>query len=154
MVPNHALIILGLLYGEWRFPEIADDLQHGWLGYRLQLRQPGLPARDSQWPERPSMDRSTGAARLPTASTCPRWTAGAALQMPCLKRTRSLISRAVYDNETPVVAKDAGHGDCRFHFELPGSVQGFRTECGSASLENTSRTQPLWPAQPGHPLGS
>ena len=45
MVPNHAIIILALLYGGGDFARFADDRQHLRLGHRLQLRQRRLPAR-------------------------------------------------------------------------------------------------------------
>ena len=43
MVPNHALIIHALFARQRRFPAVAHDRQHLWVGHRLQLGQRGLP---------------------------------------------------------------------------------------------------------------
>ena len=45
VVPNHALMVMAVLYAPRRLPEGADDRQHLGLGHRLQCRQCRLPAR-------------------------------------------------------------------------------------------------------------
>jgi ADP-ribosylglycohydrolase len=137
MVPNHALIILGLLYGDGDFQKSLmicntagwdTDCNSGNLGCLLGIRN-GLTTFDGSVDWRgPVEDR----IYLPTMD-------GGRCITDAVSETYQVvnIARSLH-NEMPLVAKDAGHGDCRFHFELPGSVQGFRTECGSASLENTS----------------
>jgi ADP-ribosylglycohydrolase len=137
MVPNHALIILGLLYGEGDFQKSLmicntagwdTDCNSGNLGCLLGIRN-GLAAFDGPVDWRgPVADR----IYLPTMD-------GGRCITDAVSETYQIVNIArSLRNETPLVAKDAGFGECRFHFELPGSVQGFRTECGSASLDNTS----------------
>ena len=78
MVPNHGLIVHGLLHGNGRLPTGADGRQHtsGW-GHRLQLGQSRLPAR---YPARPSRASTRGpdwrGAVLGTSAICRAPTAG------------------------------------------------------------------------------
>ena len=122
MVPNHALIILGAALRRRRLPEVADDRQHRRLGHRLQLRQRRLPARHQ---ERAGRRSTTG----------PDWRGPVAdrLYLPTADGGRAItdavtetfnvvnIGRALA-GEAPLAPKDGA----RFHFELPGSVQGFQ----------------------------
>jgi ADP-ribosylglycohydrolase len=131
MVPNHALIMLGLLYGD-------DDLQRslmitntaGWdtdcnsgnVGCVLGIKN-GLAGIDSgpDW-------RTSVADRLylPTAD-------GGRAITDAVRETYEVVNagRALHQEE-PLAPK---HG-ARFHWELPGSVQGWRVEGGSDTVEN------------------
>jgi ADP-ribosylglycohydrolase len=155
MVPNHALIILGLLYGDGDFQKSLmicntagwdTDCNSGNLGCLLGIRN-GLTTFDGPVDWRgPVEDR----IYLPTMD-------GGRCITDAVSETVHIVNIArSMQGEAPLVAKDAGFGSCRFHFELPGSVQGFRTECGSASLNNTSghsrfgkRSLAIrWPSEP------
>jgi ADP-ribosylglycohydrolase len=137
MVPNHALIILGLLYGEGDFQKSLmicntagwdTDCNSGNLGCLLGIRS-GLSTFEGAYDWRgPVADR----IYLPTMDGG-RCVTDAALE------TYEIVNTARgLQGMPPAVAKDAGFGPCRFHFELPGSVQAFRTECGSAAIENSA----------------
>jgi ADP-ribosylglycohydrolase len=136
MVPNHALIIHALLHGE-------DDLQRslmivntcGWdtdcnsgnVGCLLGIKN-GLAGIDvgPDW-RGPVADRMY----IPTAD-------GGRAITDAVTETYSIVNigRAL-TGEKPVVPKDGA----RFHFELPGSVQGFQPDedidsKGTVMLEN------------------
>ncbi|NJM05448.1 ADP-ribosylglycohydrolase family protein, partial [Candidatus Gracilibacteria bacterium] len=138
MVPNHALIHLGLLYGE-------DDLQRalmitntaGWdtdcnsgnVGCLLGIKN-GLAGIDSgpDW-RGPLADR----LYLPTAD-------GGRAISDAVRETYAVVNigRALA-GEVPLEPK----GGARFHFELPGSVQGFQADervdaRGTLQIENVS----------------
>jgi ADP-ribosylglycohydrolase len=136
MIPNHALIILGLLYGEGDFQKSLmicntagwdTDCNSGNLGCLLGIRN-GLDTFDGpvEW-RGPVADR----IYLPTMD-------GGRCVTDAVNETYQIVNigRGL-QGQSPLVAKDAGFGPCRFNFELPGSVQGFRTECGRALLENS-----------------
>jgi ADP-ribosylglycohydrolase len=136
MVPNHALIILGLLYGEGDFQKSLmicntagwdTDCNSGNLGCLLGIRN-GLAAFDG------SVDwRGPVADRIYLASMD-----GGRCITDAVNETYQIANIAyALQGQELLSFKDAGFGECRFHFELPGSVQGFRAECGSAFLENT-----------------
>jgi ADP-ribosylglycohydrolase len=128
MVPNHALILLGLLYG-------ADDFQQamtivntsGWdtdcnagnLGCLLGIRG-GLPALETgpDW-RTPIADRLL----LPTTDGGRCVTDSATETFYVVNAGRRLAGLE------PLVPK----GGARFHFELPGALQGFQPEESSAS---------------------
>jgi ADP-ribosylglycohydrolase len=136
MVPNHALIILGLLYGEGDFQKSLmicntsgwdTDCNSGNLGCLLGIRN-GLSAFAGAYDWRgPVADR----IYLPTMD-------GGRCVTDAVNETYHIanIARGL-QGEAPLIAKDAGFGACRFNFELPGSVQGFRAECGDVMLENS-----------------
>jgi len=136
MIPNHALIHLGLLYG-------GDNLQKalmitttaGWdtdcnagnVGCLLGIKN-GLAGLDSgpDW-RGPVADR----LYLSTAD------GGRAITDAVAETYHIVNSGRALAGETPVAPK----GGARFHFELPGSVQGFQTEDspearGAVALEN------------------
>ncbi|HSV86081.1 MAG TPA: ADP-ribosylglycohydrolase family protein [Levilinea sp.] len=136
MVPNHALIILGLLYGEGDFQKSLmicntsgwdTDCNSGNLGCLLGIRN-GLSAFEGAYDWRsPVADR----IYLPTMD-------GGRCITDAVNETYHIVNIARgLQGEAPLAAKDAGFGASRFNFELPGSVQGFRAECGSVTLENS-----------------
>jgi hypothetical protein len=141
VVPNHALVILGLLYGQGDFRRSLTivntsghdtDCNSGNLGCLLGIRN-GLAAFEGgpDW-RGPVADR----LYLPTAD-------GGRAITDAVAETYHIVNigRAL-GGQPPLAPK----GGARFHFELPGSVQGFRVEAqagGRARLENT----------PGHSRG-
>jgi ADP-ribosylglycohydrolase len=136
MVPNHALILLGLLYGGGDFQRSLlicntagwdTDCNSGNLGCLLGIRG-GLAALESgpDW-RGPVADR----LYLSTADGGRAITDAATESYHIVNIGRALAG------QDPVAPK-AG---ARFHFELPGSVQGFQVEDsvasrGTATLEN------------------
>jgi ADP-ribosylglycohydrolase len=121
MVPNHALIILGLLYGEGSFHESMKvvttagwdtDCNAGNLGCLLGIRN-GLPGFEDgpDW-------RGPLADRLFLVSAD-----GGECITDALRVAYQVVNigRALA-GEKPLLSK----GDARFHFEQPGSIQGFR----------------------------
>jgi ADP-ribosylglycohydrolase len=130
VVPNHALVILGLLYGEGDFDRSLmvvntagwdTDCNSGNLGCLLGIRN-GLDAfRKKDW-RGPVADR----LYLPTAD-------GGRTITDAVKETYHVV------NIGRVLA-GAGtlspKGGARFHFSLPGSMQGFRPLGRNVVLEN------------------
>jgi ADP-ribosylglycohydrolase len=123
MVPNHALIILALLYGEGDFQRSLKivntcgwdtDCNSGNVGCLLGIRN-GLAGID-QGPDwrGPVADR----LYLPTAD-------GGRCVTDAVSESYHIVNigRALAGLE-PVAPKDGA----RFHFEMPGSVQGFQPE--------------------------
>jgi hypothetical protein len=137
MVPNHALIIHALLHGEGDFQRSLmivntcgwdTDCNSGNLGCLLGIRN-GLAGMDAAGPDwrGPVADRMY----LPTAD-------GGRAITDAVHETLAVVNvgRALA-GETPLAPKDGA----RFHFELPGSVQGFQPEDstevrGVVSVEN------------------
>ena len=136
MVPNHALIIHALLHGEDDFQRSLmivntcgwdTDCNSGNVGCLLGIKN-GLPAIDAgpDW-RGPVADRMY----LPTAD------GGRAITDAATEAYHLInVGRALAGQE-PVAPK----GGARFHFELPGSVQGFQPDddpasTGVASVEN------------------
>lgn len=123
MVPNHALIILGLLYGGDDFQKALmitntagwdTDCNSGNVGCLLGIKN-GLAGIDAgpDW-RSPVADR----LYLPTAD------GGRAISDAVTETYHVVnIGRALH-GEPPVAPKDGA----RFHFNLPGSVQGFAAE--------------------------
>jgi hypothetical protein len=136
MVPNHALIILALLYGEDDFQKalmIANtsgwdtDCNSGNVGCLLGIKN-GLAGLETgpDW-RGPIADR----LYLPTADGGRAITDAVAETYNVVNIGRALAGLA------PLAAK----GGARFHFELPGAVQGFQPEQsvetrGTLTLEN------------------
>lgn len=136
MVPNHALIILGLLYGGGDFQRSLmivntsgwdTDCNSGNLGCLLGIKN-GLADIDSgpDW-RGPVADR----LYLPTAD------GGRAITDAVTETYRIANIGRVLAGIEPLVPKDGS----RFHFELPGSVQGFQADqsadsAGTTTVEN------------------
>jgi ADP-ribosylglycohydrolase len=136
MVPNHALIIHALLHGEDDFQRSLmivntcgwdTDCNSGNVGCLLGIKN-GLASIDvgPDW-RGPVADRMY----IPTAD-------GGRAITDAVTETYSIVNigRAL-TGEKPVVPKDGAH----FHFELPGSVQGFQPDedldsKGTVMLEN------------------
>ncbi len=138
MVPNHALIILGLLYGEDNFQRSLmitntsgwdTDCNSGNVGCLMGIKN-GLEGIDAgpDW-RGPVADR----LYLPTAD-------GGRAVTDALQETYRIanVGRALAGQE-PAAPK----GGARFHFDLPGAVQGFRSEPsveaqGTLTVENAA----------------
>ncbi|MBE0697827.1 MAG: ADP-ribosylglycohydrolase family protein, partial [Anaerolineaceae bacterium] len=123
MVPNHALIILGLLYGEGDFQKSLmicntcgwdTDCNSGNLGCLMGIRN-GLEGFSGSVDWRgPVADR----LYLPTMD-------GGRCVTNAVSETYAIVNSALIMNgEKPIHPKYGA----RFHFELPGSVQGFRVD--------------------------
>jgi len=123
IVPNHGLVILGLLYGEDDFQKsLMITNTSGWdadcnssaVGCLLGIKN-GLAVFETgpDW-RGPVADR----LYLPTAD------GGRAITDAVTETYHIVNTGRALAGEEPVAPK-AG---ARFHFELPGSVQGFRTE--------------------------
>ena len=123
MVPNHALIILGLLYGEGDFQKSLmitntagwdTDCNSGNIGCLLGIRN-GLAGFETgpDW-RGPVADR----LYLPTAD-------GGRVISDALTEAYILANNGRALHNLPSLAPKGG---ARFHFSLPGSLQGFRAE--------------------------
>ena len=132
MVPNHALIIMALLHGEDDFRKSLMIVNTaGWdtdcnsanVGCILGVRG-GLAGIDTAQDWRgPVADRMY----LPTAD------GGRAITDAVLETYEIVdIGRAL--GGEPVAPKDGA----RFHFELPGSVQGFQGDDPSVTIDNVA----------------
>ncbi len=161
IVPNHALIILALLYGDNDFQKSLKivntsgwdtDCNSGNVGCLLGIKN-GLQGINAgpDW-RGPVADR----LYLPTAD-------GSRCVTDAVTETYSIVNTARrLDGVEPINPKH----NARFHFELPGSVQGFYVQMlasftGKATLENVvgfsrlgERSLALHYAQlePGHTL--
>ena len=131
MVPNHGLIILGLLYGDSDFSKSMlvvntagwdTDCNSGNLGCLLGIKD-GLDTFDhgKDW-RGPVADR----LYLSAADGGRSITDAVIESQHIVNMGRSLAG------EKPVSHK----GGARFHFELPGSVQGFRSADENTQLDN------------------
>nr|MBA3414789.1 ADP-ribosylglycohydrolase family protein [Chloroflexia bacterium] len=135
MVPNHALIVHALLHGEDDFRRSLTivntcgwdtDCNSGNVGCLLGIKN-GLAGIDGS----PYDWRGPVADRLYLATA----DGGRAIS-DALRETYEVVNigRALA-GEAPVAPK----GGARFHFSLPGSVQGFRAEGDGAKLANVER---------------
>jgi len=133
MIPNHALIILGLLYGEGdllRSLTIVNtagwdtDCNSGNLGCLLGIRN-GLAALEA-----------VPALREPVADRLYLATAdgGRGISDAVIETYHVVNGGRALAGLDPLVAK----GGARFHFELPGAVQGFWAEDTSVAIENVA----------------
>lgn len=123
MVPNHALIILGLLYGQGNFQQSLmitntcgwdTDCNSGNLGALLGIRN-GLAGFEGQVDWRgPVADRMY----LPTMD-------GGRCVTDAVMESYHIINTARAMRNLPALQPK---NRSRFHFELPGSVQGFRVD--------------------------
>lgn len=131
MVPNHGLIVLALLYGEDDFQKSLmivntggwdTDCNSGNLGCLLGIKN-GLAGLEAgpDW-RGPVADR----LYLPTADGGRCITDAATEALSIANAGRALAG----------LAPHAPKGGARFHFELPGSVQGFAVDAAS---RNTAR---------------
>lgn len=130
MVPNHALIIHALLYGNGDFSRSQMIVNtSGWdtdcnaanVGCILGVRG-GLAAFEGGYDWRgPVADR----LYLPTAD-------GSRGISDALIETERVVKAASILREIPYVAPKGG---ARFHFSQPGSVQGFQVEAGAGAAE-------------------
>jgi ADP-ribosylglycohydrolase len=129
MVPNHGVIMLALLWGDGDFSRslmIANtcgwdtDCNSGNVGCILGLRN-GLDGIDPKW-RTPVADRMY----LPTAEggSCVTDAAREAVYLANVARQMRGLS--------PIELK----GGARYHFALPGSVQGFTSESGDVEIRN------------------
>ena len=131
MVPNHGLIILGLLYGDSDFNKSMlvvntsgwdTDCNSGNLGCLLGIKD-GLATFDhgNDW-RGPVADR----LYLPAAD-------GGRSITDAVTETHHIVNVGrSFVGEEPLSPKNGA----RFHFEFPGSVQGFRAGDEATSLEN------------------
>ena len=136
VVPNFAIVMLSLLYGEDRFEEalmIANtsgwdtDCNSGNVGCLLGIKN-GLAVFDDgpDW-RGPVADR----LYLPTAD------GGRAISDVLSEACRiETIGRALA-GEKPVAPRKGG---ARFHFDLPGALQGFTAEVSSGNVGSVSVT--------------
>lgn len=133
MVPNHGLIILGLLYGDSDFNKSMlvvntagwdTDCNSGNLGCLLGIKD-GLAAFDNgkDW-------------RGPVADR---------LFMPSADGGRSITDAVIETQHVVNVGRilageepDFPKNDARFHFEFPGSVQGFHSDDEVTTIENVA----------------
>ena len=131
MVPNHGLIILGLLYGDSDFNKSMlvvntagwdTDCNSGNLGCLLGIKD-GLATfeKGNDW-RGPVADR----LYMPAADGGRSITDAVIETMHIVNIGRALVE------EEPVFPKDGA----RFHFEFPGSVQGFRSLEETVKIEN------------------
>ena len=123
MVPNHGLIILSLLYGDDDFQKTLmivntcgwdTDCNSGNVGCLMGIKN-GLAGIDAgpDW-RGPVADR----LYLPTAG------GGRAITDAVTEAYHIVNSGRALAGEEPIAPKDGA----RFHFELPGAVQGFQAE--------------------------
>jgi ADP-ribosylglycohydrolase len=130
IVPNHALVLLGLLYGDDDFQQSLmitntagwdTDCNSGNLGCLLGIKN-GLDGIDSG-----SVDwRGPVADRLYVSTAD-----GGRSITDAVTEAYNLVNTArALDGQPPLAPK----GGARFHFELPGSVQGFRSLPGPGRL--------------------
>jgi ADP-ribosylglycohydrolase len=131
IVPNHGLIILSLLYGDDNFDKSLmivntcgwdTDCNSGNVGCLLGIKN-GLDALSGADWRGPVADRLF----LPTAD------GGRALTDAVGETYRLVNLGRALAGQPPLNPK----GGARFHFEAPGSVQGFLPE-GALTLENVS----------------
>ena len=131
MIPNHALIIMALLHGEDHFGKSLmmvntagwdTDCNSGNVGCILGIKN-GLAGLGGGYDFRtPVADRMY----LPTAE-------GGSAITDAVQETYKVVNLGLTLAGKPALAPKNG---ARFHFELPGSVQGFQVTGGSGSVEN------------------
>jgi ADP-ribosylglycohydrolase len=140
VVPNHALIILAMLYGQDSFQETMrivntagwdTDCNAGNVGCLFGIRN-GLPGLDA------GPDYRTPVADRMYISSADG--GGAITDAVIEARSLVIAGCALAGQPRPAAPK---HG-ARFHFSMPGSLQGFRAESGSparlhpATLQNVA----------------
>jgi len=138
MVPNHALIHLGLLYGDDNFQKSLmitntsgwdTDCNSGNIGCILGIKNGLAGIGDVPDWRGPVRDR----LYLPTAD-------GGRCVSDAVIETYKLVNiQRKINGLQPLRPKNGA----RFHFELPGSLQGFRSEAGSDVLLNNVKGHSL-----------
>lgn len=137
IVPNHGLIVLALLYGNDDFSETLKiintcgwdtDCNSGNLGCLMGIKTGihGIDAgllRGIDW-RGPVADR----IYVPTAD--PSWGIS-----DCVRETQQIVNAARRLNQKDLWTPKAG---AQFHFELPGSLQGFTVTAGEGDIENVA----------------
>ncbi len=134
MVPNHALIIMALLYGDDDFGKSLTivntagwdtDCNSGNVGALLGIKNglEGIDASSYDW-RGPVADRMY----LATAD------GGRAITDAVIETYAVVNIGRALAGEPPLAPKDGA----RFHFELPGSVQGFRGDHPSVTIDNVA----------------
>jgi ADP-ribosylglycohydrolase len=134
MVPNHALIIMALLYGDDDFGKSLmivntagwdTDCNAGNVGALLGIKN-GLDG----------IDHSPYDWRGPVADRMYLSTAdgGRAISDAVIETYQVVNVGRTLAGEPPLAPKDGA----RFHFELPGSVQGFQGDHPSVTLDNVA----------------
>ncbi len=130
IVPNHALILLGLLYGDDDFQKSLmitntagwdTDCNSGNLGCLLGIKN-GLTGLETgpDW-------RGPVADRMYISSAD-----GGSAITDAVRETYQIVNIGkALSSETPGTPK----GGARFHFELPGSIQGFQAETSTDSKD-------------------
>ncbi|MEM7099346.1 MAG: ADP-ribosylglycohydrolase family protein [Pseudomonadota bacterium] len=135
MVPNHGLMVLSLLHAEDDFSQAMKIVNtSGWdtdcnsgnlgclMGIKLGIDGINKSATGEDW-RAPVADR----IYVPTAD--PNWGIS-----DCARETVSLVNSALLlKGKSPWRPK----GGAEFHFQLPGSVQGFTTTGEGASIRHT-----------------
>ena len=131
MVPNHGLIILALLYGDWDFEKTMlvvntagwdTDCNSGNVGCLVGIRN-GLSAFEGRRDWRgPIADR----LYLPSAD------GGRSITDAVLETDRIVQMARVLAGEPQESLKEGA----RFHFEYRGAVQGFQGDSALVSVEN------------------
>ncbi len=135
MVPNHALIVHALLHGEDDFTRSLTivntsgwdtDCNSGNLGCILGIKNglAGIDAMAYDW-RGPVADRMY----LATAE-------GGRAVTDAVRETDEVVAIARALAGEP---DDRPKDGARFHFSLPGSVQGFQTSCEGATINNEER---------------
>ena len=134
MVPNHALIIMSLLYGDDDFGKSLmivntagwdTDCNSGNVGALLGIKN-GLEGIDSS-----SYDwRGPVADRMYLATA----DGGRAITDAVIETFQVVNIGRALAGEPPLAPKDGA----RFHFELPGSVQGFQGDHPSVTVDNVA----------------
>jgi hypothetical protein len=134
MVPNHALIILALLYGDDDFRRSQmivntagwdTDCNAGNVGAILGIKNGLAGIDDSSYDWRgPIADRMY----LATAD------GGRAITDAVIETFHVVNIARALASEPPLAPKDGA----RFHFELPGSVQGFVGDHASVTVDNVA----------------
>jgi len=133
IVPNHALIILGLLYGRDDFQEAMKvvntagwdtDCNSGNLGCLLGIKN-GLAGLDvgPDW-------RGPVADRLFLAAA----DGGRSVTDALIETYHIVNAGRALQQKAPITPKNGA----RFHFDLPGSVHGFRAESDSVMISNVA----------------
>jgi hypothetical protein len=133
MVPNHGLIILALLYGEWDFGKTMlivntagwdTDCNSGNVGCLVGIRN-GLAGFEGgkDW-RGPAVDR----LYLPAAD------GGRSITDAVIETDIIVNMGRALAGEPPVYIKDGA----RFHFEYSGSVQGFTADSDDVHIENVN----------------
>jgi hypothetical protein len=134
MVPNHALIIMALLYGDDDFGKSLmivntagwdTDCNSGNVGALLGIKN-GLEGIDSS----PYDWRGPIADRMYLATA----DGGRAITDAVIETHEVVNIGRALAGEPPLAPKDGA----RFHFELPGAVQGFQGDHPSVSLDNVA----------------